>query len=254
MKTMNRINERYDSGRGRPGAQPGVIEWTRSRADDYYRTKLSRWLPAEPSSSILDLGCGQGRWLAFLLERGYPAVTGVDINPAKTARARELAPSARIIERDMLEFLSEQTAGAYDCVTALDVIEHLEKDQVIPFLDHLYRVLRPGGRVILQTPNGASPWGMAVRYGDFAHGCCFTPVSLAVLLARAGFADFQAQETGPVRRGISGSVRWVLWRLLVWFNHFHALVETGRIRELGIYTRVFQCSARKSSVPAESGR
>ncbi|HUT53010.1 MAG TPA: class I SAM-dependent methyltransferase [bacterium] len=230
----DRIYERYVSSRATP-------EWSRAR--DYYRVQLSRWLPTEFSSSILDLGCGQGDLLAFLLERGYGSVTGVDLSSEQAALARSRAPGAEIVEMDLFEFLADESE-AYDCVTALDLIEHLEKKEVIPFLDLVYKALRPGGRLILQTPNAASPWGMAVRYDDFTHDCCFTPGALAQVLALAGFVDFQAQETGPVFRGIISSVRYVLWRLLILLHRFYNLVETGASRE-GVYTRVFQCSARK---------
>jgi SAM-dependent methyltransferase len=242
-----KIYDSYVSTRGPGGAGRVPDRITsgvqRARSLGYYRAKLAKWLPSGLSSSILDLGCGQGLFLVFLLEQGYGDVTGVDISAEQVVVARAQAAGARIHEMDALEFLADKKE-MYDCVTALDLIEHLEKKEVMVFLDLAFKALKPGGRLILQTPNAASPWGMAVRYGDFTHGCCFTPQALSQLLALAGFADTQFQEAGPLFKGVVSSARFVLWKLLSLLHRLYNLVETGRVGE-GIYTRVFQCCSRK---------
>jgi hypothetical protein len=73
----------------------------------------------------------------------------------------------------------------------------------------------------------------------------------SAIVSQPGF--MASEYNGRVRRRIGGSARYVLWRLFVWFNHFHALVETGRIWEQGIYALVFPFTARKRPPrPAES--
>lgn len=47
----------------------------------------------------------------------------------------------------------DQIDGEYDCIFALEVVEHLGLEEIVPWLGQLARLLRPGGRLILSTPN-----------------------------------------------------------------------------------------------------
>jgi 2-polyprenyl-3-methyl-5-hydroxy-6-metoxy-1,4-benzoquinol methylase len=211
---------------------------------DYYRAKFSRWLPDDLESVILDIGCGAGTFLGYLNEKGYRNISGLDISPERVSLARKSLPEVEFQQGNLFDFLADKMK-AYDCIVALDVIEHLEKERVLEFLDAAYRSLRPGGGLILQTPNAASPWSMETRYGDFTHDCCFTPGSLRQLLVMAGFSEIVFQEAGPSPQGIISFVRFVLWKAVSFCFRLYDLVETGRIRS-DVYTRVMQCYARKT--------
>jgi SAM-dependent methyltransferase len=228
-------------GPGRPAANLSPAE-ERSRFD-FFQAKLSRWLPSDRQASFLDLGCGAGLLLKFLAQRGYPHLTGVDLSPEQCQAARAAAPGAAIREMNLFEFLAGKN-NEYDCITALDVIEHLDKASALPFLHAVFQALKPGGRLILQTPNAASPWGMAIRYGDFTHDLCLTPGSLRQLLTLAGFQEIALQPAGPIVRSLKGMIRVGLWKLLALFWKWYNLIEMGSAGD-GIYTRVFLCLARK---------
>jgi cyclopropane fatty-acyl-phospholipid synthase-like methyltransferase len=116
----------------------------------------------------------------------------------------------------VLEFLA-RSRSRFDLVVALDLVEHLRKDEVLEFLDLCREALRARGRLVLQNPNGGSPWCGSNVHGDFTHETCFTPSSLRGLLLLAGFSDVKAREQGVVVRGGASAVRWVAWRLLVRF-------------------------------------
>jgi hypothetical protein len=127
----------------------------------------------------------------------------------------------------------------------LDIIEHLGKDEVLHFLAGCQRALRPGGRIILQTPNAETPWASSIRYGDFTHEVCFTPKLLSRLLEMSGYQSAEVREAGPVlRAGIRPFIRWLLWNLiripLIGWN----IIETGSPGS-GVLTRVFFASAIK---------
>jgi 2-polyprenyl-3-methyl-5-hydroxy-6-metoxy-1,4-benzoquinol methylase len=97
----------------------------------------------------------------------------------------------------------ERRQDTFDLITGFDVIEHLHKPEVLRFLDAAFRALRPGGRLVLQTPNADSPWGTMHRYNDFTHEVCFNPNALSRLLKLAGFDQVEAREAGPVSFGHS---------------------------------------------------
>lgn len=162
------------------------------KAYEYY---LRGWLPADPDARIVDLACGYGRLLHFFRERGYRNLTGVDISPDQVQRARQVVPDVE--QANVLDFLS-QHQGDLDLIIAQDLIEHLRKDEALRLLEGCYAALKPGGRLILQTPNGDSPFCTASRYGDLTHEVCFNVNALSRLLAQFGFRAIEARDLGPV--------------------------------------------------------
>lgn len=212
---------------------------------DAAKQRLEGWLPADRTTPILDLGCGQGN-LLFLLEReGYTHLWGIDISPEQVALARQWCPTARVVEGDVQTFLA-QNSEKFGLVCGLDILEHFDKAEILPLLDGVYEALLPGGRLILQTPNAESPWFGSVAFSDFTHEWFFTPAGLERLLRMAGFADFAVRECGPHVHGLKSAIRWALWKLISLVLKLWNLAETGGAGS-GMYTRVFICSAIKPS-------
>ncbi len=239
MDYRRRIYDAYVS-RGRQ-AQPSSDPAAFARRSRYLAHVLRNWLPEDHSATITDLGCGTGDVLAALETFGYTSLAGVDRSGEQVRLARQIAP--QVEEGDLFEYLAERNAEL-DLITGFDVIEHLDKNEVLPFLDACHRALRVGGRLILQTPNGESPWSSAVRYGDFTHEVCFTPDSLEWLLRLSGFTETEAREAGPRPMGLLSFGRVLLWRLIRLGLRLWNLAETGGAGS-GIYTRVFLISAVK---------
>ena len=104
------------------------------------------------SPKILDLGCGQG-WLTSILGRFGPA-TGLDLAPQAIRSAKGLYPDVRFIEGDFFEF--QPIGETFDVVVSHEMIEHVEEQAT--YLQLIAGVLRPGGYLILTTPNA---WNLA---------------------------------------------------------------------------------------------
>ena len=79
-------------------------------------------------------------------------------------------------------------------------------------------------------PNGESPFGGTIRYGDLTHELAFTRQSLSQLLLASGFREVDAYETGPVPHGAKSTLRWVLWQLIRAGLLLWATAETGEPR------------------------
>lgn len=94
---------------------------------------------------ILDIGCGTGAFLARLREQGYEQLIGMDIAPP--------APfdGIRFIEADFDQCNTSLPDASVEIATAIEVIEHVEN--VGTLLAELNRILVPGGKVLLTTPN-----------------------------------------------------------------------------------------------------
>ena len=151
-----------------------------------YRHYFREWLPLNREARIVDLACGGGKLVHFFKSHGYINTIGVDISPEQVALARQVP--AQIELANALEFL-EANPNYFDLITALDLVEHFHKPEVLRFLDGCAAALRPGGRLILQTPNADSPWGTTHRYNDFTHEAAFTEYSIGQILGLAGFED-----------------------------------------------------------------
>ncbi len=208
------------------------LRWGKAR-----RYHLRGWLPESRTARIVDLACGGGKLLHFFVEQGYQRVEGVDISPDQVALSRQITPD--VTSGDVIGFL-QANSGQFDLITGFDIIEHLYKDEALRFLDAAYAALKPGGRLILQTPNAGVPWGVQARYGDFSHEIGFNPNALGRLLRVAGFGNYEARECDPPPYGLSlvSSIRFVLWQVIRLQLMIWNLIETGSTGHR-VFTRVF---------------
>lgn len=210
--------------------------WSRNT----YR-QIRRWLPEDRTTAILDAGCGPGNLLYLLHWQGYQNVEGVDRSEEQVALARRVTD--RVTCGDVTAYLAGRRA-TYDLVLAFDLIEHLERTELLKFLDTVFAALRPGGQLIVQTPNADSPWSSSIRYGDFTHELALNAHSLEQVFRLAGFVDCEVRETGPVVHGALSAIRWMAWQgirivLAVW-----NLAETGTAGGL-TYTRVLRAKVAR---------
>ena len=106
-----------------------------------------------PPVRVLDAGTGFGQYAWLVARRFAPSeVVAVDIKPEYLARARALfarrAPNI-VVRFDDLTAL--KTPGPFDCILAVDVLEHIEDDRGV--LRHFARVLASEGHVVISTPS-----------------------------------------------------------------------------------------------------
>lgn len=107
--------------------------------------------PLVAGKRVLEAGCGEG-YGAALMARHAREVVGVDYDETALglARSRHQAPNLEYRAVDLLE-LAQRAPGEFDAVTNFQVLEHLHDPS--PFLDAAARCLKPGGVLILTTPN-----------------------------------------------------------------------------------------------------
>lgn len=110
---------------------------------------------------LLDAGCGTGLFLEAAGARGWNAL-GVD--PARAAAVAASSRGLRIIHGRLDDAALEP--GSFDAVTALQVVEHLPDPR--EFLARCAQLLRPGGVLLVATPNPTS-WLARVTRADFAY-------------------------------------------------------------------------------------
>ncbi|GAB4369618.1 MAG: hypothetical protein Kow00128_16020 [Deltaproteobacteria bacterium] len=209
-----------------------------------YRWYLRGWLPSCRDAAIAELACGRGRLLHFLQGQGFRNLYGVDISPDQVSLARQVVPG--VDEADALGWL-EGRRNQFDLLIALDLIEHFTREEALRFLSLCFAALKHRGRLVLQTPNADSPFGLQHRYNDITHEWAYNVNQLSRLLRRAGFVDIEPREQGPVAwgYGIASSMRWLAWAVIRGGLQVWNVVETGA--PLPVLTRVMLISGRKGS-------
>ena len=150
-------------------------------------TRLKKWLPINKSIKYLDVACGAGQLLYGFKTMGFDNIYGIDVSPQQVLVAKKI--TSNVYEGDALEFL-QKNINTFDLITAIDILEHLDKNEMFDFLDAIFLSLREGGRLILQMPNAESPFGHKIRYCDLTHENSFDPSNLnSILNARYLFKD-----------------------------------------------------------------
>ena len=142
-------------------------------------------MPQEKDAPILDIGCGTGHFLYYLKKRGYLNFLGIDISESQVQFCSNTI-TPHVQHADVFEFLAGKS-NTYAAISSSDVIEHIPKENVIPFLKLIYQALHPGGVLLLKLPNMSNPFSLDSRYRDFTHECGFTEESIYQVLSMAGF-------------------------------------------------------------------
>lgn len=156
--------------------------------------------------SLLDVGCGSGVLLARMQKRGWK-VTGIDVDPAavETAKQKYGVDAHAGVPADLVA-----KGRTFDIITSDHVIEHVVDP--IDFLRQCRRLLHPGGRLVLKTPNAKS-FGLK-RYGGAWWGLdpprhlrIFTVAALRQCAQQAGFTQVSSFTSSANADRIMGASR-----------------------------------------------
>ena len=190
----------------------------------------TRHFPPSRTAAILDLGCGHGALVHVARSLGWTNIGGVDASPSQIAAAKRLG-IAGVREADALATARALPPASLDAAICFDVIEHLDRDEILALTDAVVVALKPGGRWIVHVPNGASPFGGAALYGDFTHELAFTAESITQLALSSGFSAVAVEEDEPVAHGAKSWLRLILWRVIRAGLRFWLRVETGSVSQ-----------------------
>lgn len=116
-------------------------------------------------AEVLDIGAGNGI-LALLLNKLKREVKVDAVEPDIAARQRINSIYREVYGLDLEAFLRQDRSRQYDYIVMADVIEHIANPE--PLLKLLKQLLKPGGKIILSTPNVAfASVRLALLYGKF---------------------------------------------------------------------------------------
>jgi len=167
--------------------------------------------------SILDIGCSTCSFFDFLRENKINAnMIGFDIDK----KALEIAKTKDYNVYDSLEKIK----GYFDIITMWEVIEHLQLEEFLDYLDYVKRHLKIDGKLIISTPNILNPF-----YPFWAEPTHIRPYSLKSLgrvLESQGFKIVYRKETHPLKHPIK-----ILFCLLTSQSFYSKLIVVAELQK-----------------------
>lgn len=170
----------------------GVESELAKRLNEYNRRLARRAADAMQTdvkgSRVLDIGCGDGRFLAAMANLGA-VVEGLETDPVAAGLARRR--TGGVIHEVPLEDAT-LLAGSFDLVSLLHVLEHVPDPRAT--LTEAKRLLKPGGTLLLALPNAGSLEAKLFRATWYPldlprHYWGFAPRTLTRLVEECGFAE-----------------------------------------------------------------
>jgi len=173
-----------------------------------------------PFESVLDVGCGDGRFL-FELRRRCSAkrLVGLDYSRRAIAYAKAMAPDVEWICGDIRD--SEVLDGCFDVVTLVETLEHIKPPELLDFLEGVERRLADDGALVVTVPSR----NVRVSRKHYQH---FDLESLRQVLGPL----FTIADVRYLNRNDGASLRWIKVLLS---NGLFILNHPGLLRRIYAY-------------------
>jgi O-antigen chain-terminating methyltransferase len=165
----------------------GSVETIARRQASY--VELIEALP--DGGEVVDLGCGRGEFLKLLSEKGITA-QGVDLSATFVEECGDQGLSVK--REDLLDYLRSCPDNSMRAVVSFQVLEHLPFPMLLRVFAEAFRVLKPGGLFLGETPNGANlAVGGSTFWLDHTHVRPLHPELLKHLAKYYGYEQIQVK-------------------------------------------------------------
>lgn len=201
----------------------GARDEIKARAAHYLGSLATAGIQPGDPDTVLDLGSGRGELLEVLTDHGYLA-RGVDLNRGMLQASMDRGHD--VVEADALGYLRTQPSGSIAAITSLHLVEHIPNAVLNQLLDEALRVLRPGGLLILETPNPENVLvGSCMFYMDPTHLHPIPPALLQWTVQARGFEHAVIErltehrgipELQPVSDQVPGAAQ--INQMVAWFT------------------------------------
>ena len=173
-----------------------------TRAKGYFRarklTTALRMASFPAGGTLLEIGCSVGQFTFPLAKLGYQ-ICGMDLSPNSIEVAKQRAAAQGVTRATFMvgeaETLRPLTDGQFDGVVSFSTLRYV--GNLPQALSEIYRVLKPGGRAVIDVPNRWCPWFYLKPWlgsERHPHDHWFASAKVKGEVKRAGFRDVQARH------------------------------------------------------------
>lgn len=126
-------------------------------------------LQQEHVTSVLDFGCGDGRFLRYLINYNFfTRIGGVDNSLPRLARAKHrIGSDPRVFLYPQSFFVDNPEFSLYGAIVVMEVIEHLEKEELNLLFQNIFRIAPP--LIIVTSPNRDYNYHYPTLYNGLRH-------------------------------------------------------------------------------------
>ncbi|MEP7063557.1 MAG: class I SAM-dependent methyltransferase [Betaproteobacteria bacterium] len=207
MLRQARLAQRID--RLAPEMPAGAIEWTALAFAEKFRgsvdeieVRLQVYLPdilaaraRTANAIVIDVGCGRGDWLDVLRRNGVDAI-GIDESPQVVEICVTAGLNARV--GNAMAALRSQPDASAAAITAFHIVEHMPYAAVAALIMEAHRVVRPGGVLMIETPNCENlVVGANTFWLDPTHVRPYPLALLEFMISQAGFDVLDIKRLHP---------------------------------------------------------
>ncbi|MDH6220574.1 cyclopropane-fatty-acyl-phospholipid synthase family protein [Streptomyces pseudovenezuelae] len=240
--------------------------------EDAQRDKLelvSRKLALTPGQRLLDVGCGWGSMAVHAAREHGVSVVGITLSQEQAAFARKRVADEGLTDRVEIRVQDYRDVadGPYDAISSIGMAEHVGAERYLEYARDLYRLLKPGGRLlnhqIARRPQGDES---AYNVDEFIDAYVFPDGELAPVgstvtqLERAGF---EVRDVESIREHYALTLRrWVVNLEAEW-GRAVKLTSAGRARVWRLYMAASALAFERNRIgvnqvlavrPPETGR
>ena len=230
----------------------GEVEASDDRQPVFQSVVRHLSLYRSPPGTLLDIGCGDGEFLALCRDAGW-SCSGVELS--KRAAMRAARKGLTVLSPNMLE--RGEWAQHFDVVTMINVLETVA-DPVI-MLRQTTTLLAPAGLAIVRATNGVFHLSMRAparwigsQYDQAFHWYLYSARALTVLMEGAGLTVISLRNSKPSRGPLSSvhplmsQLKWTLSRSVLWpLSQSLYFMTRGRL----VWAPSFEIIAQRSGAP-----
>lgn len=143
-------------------------------------------------ANVLEIGPGRGALLRLLRSSGFQNLNAFEICTS-FADALRVDGFSVCSGSSAVEFLRTLPTESIDALLLVDVLEHFPLEEGLDFLRESRRIIKPDGRIVIQTPNASGLFGINTFVADPTHATPWNELRLMAALRGSGFSQVNCQ-------------------------------------------------------------